>query len=119
MDEMETISNDHLYFFYPKALDTQYRRLTGISLHQANLPELRGAVFVQLGKMPKLRKPSSRRLKVQAKRKRLGLPVDGKIAPCTRKQCYAVATKVDRIIPSKENNRKDRQHRCLQYIPIP
>jgi hypothetical protein len=32
---------------------------------------------------PKPRKRSSRRLAVQAKRKRLGLPIDGKVAPFT------------------------------------
>ena len=108
------MNNERLYFFYPKSLDEQYKRLTGLSLSQSNLPELQGVILLPLGKMPKWCKHSSRRLKVQAKRKRLGLPVDGKIAFTnfsgihynpSRRECYRAAIQADKELHGYERYR--------------
>ena len=60
---------------------------------QAIQPILHGASRVLRPYLPRRSKRSSRRCKVQAKRRALGLSVDGKLPGLSRKASYAVATK--------------------------
>jgi hypothetical protein len=88
-----------------KAVEKHYGPIEYVTMCQ---PFEESAYFKRIvAGTPAPRKRSSRRQLVQAKRARLGLPVDGKVKPfmwsgelCkpTRKQCYTAALQADRMI---------------------
>ncbi len=108
-----------------KAVEKQYGPVEYITMCQ---PFEESAYFKRMAGLPTMKRRSSRRGQVQAKRARLGLPVDGKVKPFmwsgelhkpTRKQCYEAALQADRMIRSYSmlgNAETERQYLIQSWI---